>query len=383
MTYAVEGGLVGDEVDIILEFEASGKRPDALLPSDPSAIGECPARRRSARFTASVARSPSTTAGRGGSRPWTSSMPGSSGRATCVSTSAPTSAIGSARRRTLGARVVAVEPQPALVLRPDAAARPDRAVSVDAAVAEREGHVAPAPQPGQPDDLDLSPGCSSNAQAAPSFRGQLWPEEIVVSAITIDALIAAHGLPRFVKIDVEGYEAEALRGLSQPVFALSVEFVPMDRAAAEASLDRLMELGAYRFNASRWATRCGCCTARSAIPSEDATLARRSGSGWTGRRPLRLPGFDSFAANSIRLPGTAAEPNAARRPQGHQRNRSDRRVGDANQTKAPQDGRQHQGRRSMVAPAAADAGWARTAAEGEIGRSAAAARSFRRSIAPG
>ena len=41
-----------------------------------------------------------------------------------------------------------------------------------------------------------------------------------------------------------------MRGLSQPVFALSVEFVPMDRAAAEASLDRLMDLGDYRFNAS-------------------------------------------------------------------------------------------------------------------------------------
>ncbi len=62
---------------------------------------------------------------------------------------------------------------------------------------------------------------------------------------TIDALIRAHGVPRFIKIDIEGYEAEALRGLSQPVFALSIEFVPMMRINAEAALDRLMQLGDY------------------------------------------------------------------------------------------------------------------------------------------
>ena len=153
--------------------------------------------------------------------------------------------------RMLGARVVAVEPQPALVRMLTLLHGRDPAVSiVGAAVAEHEGRMPLHLNLVNPTISTTSPGFIERAQAAPSFRGQSWPEEIVVPAVTIDALIAAHGLPRFVKIDVEGYEAEALRGLSQAVFALSVEFVPMNRAAAEASLDRLMELGDYRFNAS-------------------------------------------------------------------------------------------------------------------------------------
>lgn len=38
-----------------------------------------------------------------------------------------------------------------------------------------------------------------------------------VGVIALDSLIAAHGLPCFVKIDVEGYEVQVLKGLTQKV----------------------------------------------------------------------------------------------------------------------------------------------------------------------
>ena len=41
--------------------------------------------------------------------------------------------------------------------------------------------------------------------------------ELEVPVRTVDDLIAQHGLPAFVKIDVEGFEANVLAGLSRPV----------------------------------------------------------------------------------------------------------------------------------------------------------------------
>jgi hypothetical protein len=79
---------------------------------------------------------------------------------------------------------------------------------------------------------------------------------------TLDALVVAHGRPDFVKLDVEGSEAEALAGLSTPVPALSFEYVSAARDVALGCVDRLAALGRYEFNwsagerqrlaASRW-----------------------------------------------------------------------------------------------------------------------------------
>ena len=64
-----------------------------------------------------------------------------------------------------------------------------------------------------------------------------------VHVTTLDAMIAAHGLPRYIKIDVEGYEAEVLSGLSQPVDLVSFEYLPGLPQASAAVLARLAELG--------------------------------------------------------------------------------------------------------------------------------------------
>ncbi len=75
-----------------------------------------------------------------------------------------------------------------------------------------------------------------------------WGSPLEVPVTTLDALIERHGLPRFCKLDVEGFEAEVLRGLSQPIPLLSFEYVPAAIEVACEAVALLAALGPYRFN---------------------------------------------------------------------------------------------------------------------------------------
>lgn len=153
--------------------------------------------------------------------------------------------------RQLGARVVAVEPQPALLTVLRTLYGRDPAVElVAAAIAAEPGQVRLNLNPANPTIASASEGFLAAAGTAPSFAGQNWRGACDVPALTLDALIGRFGTPRFIKIDIEGYEEEALKGLSTAPFALSVEFVPMMKAIAQACVVRLAAMAPYRFNAT-------------------------------------------------------------------------------------------------------------------------------------
>jgi hypothetical protein len=93
----------------------------------------------------------------------------------------------------------------------------------------------------------LAPGFAAAMGRTEGFEHVRWDDAETVPVTTLDALIAAHGTPRFVKIDVEGHEAAVLRGLSRPVPWVAFEFLPAALDVAAAAAGRLAALGPYRF----------------------------------------------------------------------------------------------------------------------------------------
>jgi FkbM family methyltransferase len=153
--------------------------------------------------------------------------------------------------RRLGARVLAVEPQPALVTTLKWLYRRDRNVEIEAtAVGRSAGTVAMKINVDNPTVSTVSDAFVDAARGAAGWEGQVWEKSIDVPVTTLDALIAAHGRPAFIKIDVEGFEEEVLAGLTRPVAALAFEFTTIQRGVARACIERCVALGLARFNAA-------------------------------------------------------------------------------------------------------------------------------------
>jgi FkbM family methyltransferase len=155
--------------------------------------------------------------------------------------------------RKLGATVVAVEPQPDFVrvLRL-LFGRDPGVLLVPDAVGARPGRARLGVSSATPTVSSMSPEWIGSVAADASFAKVRWDRTVDVAVTTLDALVAAHGEPAFVKIDVEGFELDVLTGLSRPVRALSFEYLPPAHDAALAVLARVEALGggAYRYNYS-------------------------------------------------------------------------------------------------------------------------------------
>lgn len=151
----------------------------------------------------------------------------------------------------LGARVVAVEPQPQLMgyLKRQFGGDP-RITLLESALGEKPGTAEMYVSTRNPTVTSLSRAWIRQVKQDPSFSQVKWDRKLVVNVTTLDALIEQYGLPALVKIDVEGYELQVLKGLTYPVAALSFEFIPAAVALAEACILETARIGTYAFNYS-------------------------------------------------------------------------------------------------------------------------------------
>lgn len=151
--------------------------------------------------------------------------------------------------RALGARIVAVEPQPLLMQTLRQRYGKDAEITlVEEAMGAEPGTATLFISSRTPTVTTLSREWIAQVQQDASFQAVRWDREVTVAVTTLDALIELHGEPRFCKIDVEGYELAVLQGLSRPLAALSFEYIPASIDVALACIDRLQQLGNYQYN---------------------------------------------------------------------------------------------------------------------------------------
>lgn len=151
--------------------------------------------------------------------------------------------------RAIGARVVAFEPQSYCARFLAAAFSGDRRFKlIQAGLSDAEGELAMHLSKAHVlSTLDTE--WIDRMNHGGRFANQ-WVSTEMVRVMTLDKCIEQFGIPSFIKIDVEGHELKVIRGLSQPVQSLSLEFASESLESIYQCIDHLDSIGNYEYRLS-------------------------------------------------------------------------------------------------------------------------------------
>lgn len=79
-----------------------------------------------------------------------------------------------------------------------------------------------------------------------------WSKPIKVKSITLDSMIKKYGIPNLVKIDVEGYEYNVLKGLTSKIGDICFEWHEEEYHNLLKIVDHLKNLGYEKFGVIGW-----------------------------------------------------------------------------------------------------------------------------------
>ena len=137
----------------------------------------------------------------------------------------------------LGARIVAVEPNPDCAKHIERATSRETVEVLQAAVGELDGFAELKVSDRKDKMSSLSQAwCEAVSNENRDYVG-MWNRSVSVPMITLGSLAQRYGAPFYIKIDVEGYEEQALSGLSSRPPLLSFEFNSVFLEPALRALD--------------------------------------------------------------------------------------------------------------------------------------------------